>query len=377
MKTYLIFNTSKLIKKINSKTEFYELKEQGNNFNIIKKYKNKKGRPFSLKLPNQIIISPEVVGLIVGEGYIGSRTFIFANSNEEAISEVIDFLKQFNLPIKMYLEISIKNKEKDFEKECNRFWENYLKINIKRVRLRKEFNNITKYGTIHLNINNSLVAKILSIIIADSKLKIEKNKQLSINYLKGVIAAEGNINIKKSTNCIYMIRISATKQEERNHYKKCLEKVGLRIYCKDMPTVSKNEAKERGWKTDKGRAGAVIISRWENFIKIFELGLLDLHKDKKDKFLEYFLYNKFTKQFMDFKYFLSKEFTMKEAQIHFGFKGRSLNRVLTLYKQDYIYRKKINKVKFSYRLTEKYIGLYNKLNNKLSLHIAPLLKSNS
>lgn len=377
MKTNLIFNTEKLIKKINSKNEFYEIKKDKNTLDIIKKYKNKKGRPFSLKLPKQIIVSPEVIGLIVGEGYIGNRTLIFANSNEDAISKVIDFLKQFNLSIKMYLEISIKNKEKDFEKECKKFWENYLKTNLKRVRLRKEFNSITKHGTIHLNINNSLVAKILSIIVADSKSKIEKNKQLSVDYLKGIIAAEGNINIKKSTNCIYMIRISASKKEERNHYKRCLEKVGIKIYCEDMSTISPEDGIKRGWKTDKGRAGAVIVSRWENFIKIFELGLLDLHKDKKDRFLEYFLYNKFTKQFMDFKYFLNKEFTMKEAQIHFGFKGRYLNRVLTLYKQDYIYRKKINKIKFSYKLTEKYIKLYNKLNNELNLHIAPLLKSNS
>lgn len=377
MKTYILFNAIKLIKKINSKTEFYEVKEQCSNLNVTKKYKDKRGRPFSLKLLKQIIISPEVVGLIVGEGYIGNRNFIFANSNREAIEEVINFLKQFNMPIKMYLEISTKNKQKDYEKQCKEFWEDCLKIKLKRVRLREEFNSIAKYGTIHLILNNSLIAKLLSIIILDSKSKIEKNKQLSVDYLRGIIAAEGNINIKKSTDCVYMVRISATKQEERKHYRRCLEKAGLKIYCKDMPTISKNEAKERGWKTDKGRAGAVIISRWENFIKIFELGLLNLHKDKKDKFLEYFLYNKFTKQFMDFGYFLNKQFTMRDAQNYFGLKGRSLNRVLTLCKQGYISRRKVNKVKFLYRLTDRYNRLYNKLNNELKSNITPLLKSYS
>lgn len=377
MKTYLIFNTKKLVKRINSKEEFYDVKTNKNKLNITKKYYHKKGRPFSLKLSEKIIISPEVVGLIVGEGYVGNRNFVFANSNEKAITEVLDFLKQFNLPIKISLEISIKDKGKIFENECKEFWEKYLKTNIKRVRLRKEFKSITKHGTMHLNINNSLVAKILNIVIADSKSKIEKNKKLSVDYLRGIIAAEGNINVKKSTNCIYMIRISASKSEEREHYKRCLKKVGINIYCEDMPTVSPQEGIKRGWKTDKGRAGAVIISRWENFIKIFELGLLDLHKDKKNKFLEYFLYNKFTKQFMDFEYFLSKEFTMKEAQIHFGFKGRHLNRVLTLSKQRYISRRKINQRDYLYELTNKYINLYNKLNNELKFHITPLLKGNS
>lgn len=377
MKICLIFNTRKLVKKISSKTEFYEIKKQGNSLDITKKYKNKKGRPLSSKLPKQIIVSPEVVGLIVGEGYIGDRNFVFANSNEKAISEVIDFLKQFNLSIKMYLEISIKNKKKYFEDECREFWESYLKTTLKRIRLRKEFESITKHGTIHLIINNSLVAKLLREIIRISKTKIEKDKQFSINYLKGVIAAEGNINIKKPTNCVYMVRISATEQEEREHYRRCLEKVGIKIFCDDMPTISPEEGINRGWKTTKGRAGAVIISRWENFIKVYELELLDLHNDKKTKFLQYFFNNKFTKQFMDFGYFLNKEFTMKEAQGYFGFKGRHLNRVLTLLKQGYLSRRKINQVKFSYRLTDKYNKLYNKLNNELKLHTTPLLKSNS
>ncbi len=373
MKTCLIFNTKKLVKKINSKMELYEIKKQGNSLDITKKYKNKKGRPFFIKLPEQIIIPPDIVGLIVGEGYIGDRNFVFANSNERAINGVINFLRQFNLPIKMYLEISTKNKHKNFENECRRFWENYLKIKLKRVRLRKEFDSITKHGTIHFTINNSLVAKLLKEIIQISKIKIERNKQFSINYLKGVVAAEGNINIKKSTNCVYMIRISATKQEEREHYRRCLEKVGIKIFCEDMPTISPEEGMKKGWKTDKGRAGAVIISKWENFIKAYEMDLLSLHNDKKIKFLQYFFNNKFTKQFMDFGYFLNKEFTMKEAQSYFGFKGRHLNRVLTLLKQGYLSRRKINQVKFSYRLTGKYNKLYNKLNNELKLHTTPLL----
>jgi len=366
MKTHLIFNVRRLIKKINSKTEFYEIIQEKEMLNITKKYKNKKGRPFSLNLPSKILVSPEVIGLIVGEGYIGSRNFVFANSNDKAISEVINFLKQFNLPIKMYLEISMKNKGEGFENECRGFWENYFKRELKRmrIRLRKEFDSITPHGTLHLTINNSLVAKLLREIIRISKIKIENNQQLSISYLRGIIAAEGNINIKKSTNCVYMIRISATKQEERDHYKRCLEKSGLKIYCKDMPTVSKIEAKSRGWKTDTGRAGAVIISRWENFIKAYELGLLNLHNDKKTKFLQHFFNNKFTRQFMDFKYFLNKEFTMKEAQIHFRFKSRNLNRVATLCQQGYLSIRKINQVKFLYKLTDKYLKLYNKLNEE-------------
>lgn len=87
---------------------------------------------------------------------------------------------------------------------------------------------------------------------------------------------------------------------------------------------------------------------------------------KKDKFIAYFFNNKFTIQFMGFKYFISKEFTMKEAQSLFNFRGRHVTRILTFVDKGYISRRKINRVKFAYKLTNKYISLYNKLNQVLN-----------
>lgn len=369
----LIFKTEKLIKKLNSPKEFYQINKNSNLLEIIKKPKNKKGRPVSINLPKEIIISPEATGLIVGEGFIRDRSFVFANSNEKAIGIILEFLKQFHLPIKFYLEIAVKGKSKEFIQECRGFWEKRLSIKLNRVRLRKEFYNSGNKGTIHITINSSVVAKLLKQIIEISKKSIEKDKPLSISYLKGIIAAEGNVNIKKSTNCIYMIRISASRPEEREHYKRCLEKVGINIYCKDMPTISPEEGIRKGWKTTKGRAGAVIISRWDNFIKIFELGLLELSREKQKRFINYFINNKFTKQFLDFEKFINKEFTMKQAQEFFNFSGRYLNRVLTLYRKGYVSRRKLNKTKFVYRLTENYLNLYDKLKTALNSPITQAL----
>jgi hypothetical protein len=357
MKTQILFNTRDLIKSLNSLS--YNIEDVGDKLKIVKKYANLKGRPFSIILPRKIQIYPEAVGLIVGEGYIGNRRFVFANSNKKAISEVCHFLEQFNLPFDFYLELSVKNKSNHFIYKSKFFWENHLKIKLKRIRLRKEFNNITLHGTIHVGINNSLVAKLLRIIIEKSKKAIEKSSSLSKDYLKGILAAEGNINIKKKTKCVYMVRISASKTEEREHYKRCLDKVGIKVFCKDMPTISKQEAIQRRWKTDKGRAGAVIISRWENFIKILQLGLLDLSRDKEQKFRKYFINNKFTRQFLDFKSFIGKEFTMKQAQNYFNLSGRSLNRVLSFLKKGYISRRELDKKRFIYKLTKKYISIYD------------------
>ncbi len=365
MRTLLNFNIEKLIKNFDTEQNYIISKEKSSIF-IKRQYKNGRGRPFSIKLPKRITISPETAGLIVGEGFSSKYSFVFANSNEKIIDEVLYFLKQFNLPIKMYIEISMKNKADRFISECKQFWETHLKLIIERIRLRREFKSLAKHGTLHLIISNSLVARLMSELIEESKRIIENNQGLSIKYLKGVIAAEGNVNIKKTTKCVYMIRISASKIKDRSHYKKCLKIAGIDISCKDMPTISKEEGKLRGWKTDKGRAGAVIISRWKNFIKILELGLLDLNENKKRTFLEYFPNNLFTKQFMECAPFLNKEFTMKDAQDHFKFKGRHVDRVLSLYKQGYLSRRKINKIKHVYKTTEKYVQLYEKLNRSLS-----------
>ncbi len=52
---------------------------------------------------------------------------------------------------------------------------------------------------------------------------------------------------------------------------------------------------------------------------------------------------------------------MKEAQIYFGFSGRKVDRVLTLYKQKYLSRRKMNNTKFLYKLNNKYRLTYDKL----------------
>ncbi len=323
---------------------------------------------------SKIKIKPEVVGLIDAEGYIGDRVFIFANSNQRIIKEIINFLSQFNLELKTYLEISTKNINKNFIKKAKKCWEKSLKIKIKRVRERKEFKNTTKAGTLHIGIYNKEFSKQLSKVINQSKKKIEKNKQLTTGYLKGIIAGEGNINVKgTTTKCLYMVRISAKEQSERNYYKKLLKNIGINVYCKDMPTISKEEGIKIGWKTTRGRAGAVLISRWENFIKILLLDLLELHEDKKKSFAKHFVNNKFTKNFLSFEPFIKKEFTTKEAQTKFQLRGRHIDRLLTLYKKGYVTRREIHKKKHVYKLTPKYIKTYNLF--KRELPITKLIKS--
>jgi hypothetical protein len=370
MKTFLTYKTKELVDNSN---KYYSINESKDLVKILRD--SKFGRPTHVKLPKELGILPETLGLIVGEGYVGDRSFVFANSNENAVDLVLGFLKQFKVPIRIYLEVSTKNTPKAFVKKSKEFWENHLKIKLNRVRKREEFNNITKHGTIHLCMNGKIISEVIKNLVIKSKKKVEEDKEFSVGYLKGIFAAEGNVNAKKTTNCLYMVRISSKKQDERDHYKRCLKSAGLNIYCRDMPSVSKEEGKQKGWKSDKGRAGCVIISRWENFVKILMLDLLGINSEKREKFIRGFINNKFTKQFLDFENFINKKFIMKDAQLYFDFKGRHLNRLLTLHKLGYASRENINN-KFEYKLTEKYMDLYKKIKSELKLfQITPLLNS--
>ncbi len=54
MKTTLNFKTEKLIDNLKTSMEFYEIKRNKEDLFIIKKYINKRGRPFSVILPKKL-----------------------------------------------------------------------------------------------------------------------------------------------------------------------------------------------------------------------------------------------------------------------------------------------------------------------------------
>lgn len=368
------YKTENLLEKV-CRTQPYNYFKKENKLTMKRIIKNYKGRNVEFDFPIYIKINPSTAGLIVGEGYIDERQFVFANSNEKAIKSVLEFLSQFNINnIKFTLELSIKNMKNDFIEKSRTKWENIIHDRITKIRLRKEFNNTTEKGTLHLRYHNSCFAKVLKVIIEDAKRKAESNKNIAKEYIKGVLAAEGNINVKKKTRCLYLVRISAKKKRERVHYKKCLKKIGIKIYCKDMPTVNKCDPRTLTWKTKKGRGGAVLINRWMNFYKILSIGLLDLHKDKKEKFIKHFLYNKTTKWLLEFKNLPEKWFTAKDFKEEFDLARQPSDRIKKMLELKFLKQKRIKSVnkypRYKYHLMGKYFQFINKLLNN-----APFIKS--
>jgi len=130
-----------------------------------------------------------------------------------------------------------------------------------------------------------------------------------------------------------------------------------------MPTINKNDVRTLHWKTKKGRGGAVLINRWINFYKILLMDLLELHQDKKQKFIKHFLYNKTTRWLLEFKDLSRKEFTMRELKEAFKLRAKPRDRINKMLSLNLIKRRKINSKNtiYGYCLTESYFEFVNKL----------------
>lgn len=366
---YLIFDTQKIIREICSEEPIRYCYEFCNNKIVFRKKSGNGilGRRTEFVFPLKIKLNPSTFGLIIGEGYIDSRQFAFVNSNENIINHVLKFLNQFNIPLYFTLELAMKNMDNGFIEDSKKAWECVVGHSIKNIRVRKEFNNTTRKGILHIRCYNSCFARVLEIIFGLSKNLVETDECFSREYIKGILAAEGNVNVKKSTGCLYMVRISAKAETERAHYKRCLEKIGIKIYCKDMPTIDKNDERVKFWKTNNGRGGAVIINRWANFYKMFSMDLLDIHENKRSKFVRHFLNNKTTKWLLEFKDLPKQWLTMREFKNMFGLKSVPRCRVDKMLSLKFLVKKRIkpkNRCAMQvYHLTGEYFKFINKLSN--------------
>lgn len=363
---FIEFEIEKIVKDFCDENGNYEYEKTDNSIKMKIKKGRYRGRYTEFIFPSKIMLRPSTLGLIIGEGYADNSQFVFGNSNEKIIELVLEFLSQFKIALDYTVEVCVKNMDNSFLSESIKKWERAFSIKINRNRIRTEFRNTTEKGTLHIRCFNSCFSRILQCIFKKAKILVEENQDMTKDYLRGIIAAEGNINVKSTTTkCLYMVRISAKRKDERDHYKRCLDNIGIKIHCKDMPTINKNDEKTRYWKTKKGRAGAVLINRWMNFYKILSMDLLDIHKDKKRKFIEHFLNNKTTKWLLEFRKISNGWITAKELMDRFGLKtypGIRIDKMLFL---GFLEKKKIRAIsrypRYAYRLTNKYHEFISKL----------------
>lgn len=244
---------------------------------------------------NNFILIPSVIkadyfffeglGLQQGDGTqsLSDSHITFTNSCIDLIYHQIAWFNNLGISsdvMRIYPEIPANS---DVEQEKLK-WISYLsKTGIKNDQFRssKIGNKNIKNSLVQLLFHNRLFKLFYLYLMYNLRDDILKDKIKAAAYVKGILAAEGAVRLD-TTKILGSIKISASSAERRNFYKKCLNSIGIEVSKDDLTKGSE----------------AVIITHFNNFRKIYDSDLLQLHPAKHGKFNRGFMNYKAPKKIM-------------------------------------------------------------------------------
>lgn len=248
--------------------------------------KNKKGRilnpqnqPLPLTVSRYIELNEnfgEMLGLYFGDGTKKySRCIELCNSCPELIKLWLNHLLYFgikieNLSFGVKVSENVKLKYKITEEEIKEYWRRSLnipiemKISIGWVKTKgRPSTYLQKYGTCIIRYFNITFSVFYNSLIKNIPQFLEISEQFRIGFIRGVIASDGNINIKKNSS-LNMVRIAGDKKQRQ---------FISAILLKFLNIQSKEDKNNQ-----------IYFSNVKNLRKIKELNLHILHPAKKRKF---------------------------------------------------------------------------------------------
>lgn len=240
----------------------YQSKDLHNNFVLI---------PSKIKSDNFFF---EGLGLQQGDGThsLSDVHITFTNGCYELIEHQLKWFNNLGInlnSIRIYPEIP-KDQQKTFEE----IKEKLISLGVKEYQFRKRKSKLinTKNVLIQLVFHNKLFKVIYLFVLKELKKDILFNKNYIQFYFRGLIAAEGCVRTRSKDGVLNDIKISATNEKFRSFIKSCFLKIGI-VTCKDELT----EGSE-----------AVVVRRYENFLKLNALAAFNLHPKKQEKFIKGF-----------------------------------------------------------------------------------------
>src|SRR3989344_5242102 len=259
------------------------------NLSYITEGYNSSTKEYSLTISRKIektIRTFEILGLLQAEmGKTQNGTLSFANNQPKIINYVLNWFKKelelnksiWRWSIKLNInEPSDNNYKKEIESKVINYWTNKTKISLtnaypKKVTYIKNTHNIKlkplDTGSLVLEYRNNLFSQVIKNLVKEITYKkvLDYNSNLIQGYIRGILAGESTVELSKKDKK-YRIHITALKNEEREIYKNCLNKIGIEV-------KSYNNYKD------------LIISKKENNIKLLNQRLMTLHPKKYAKFL--------------------------------------------------------------------------------------------
>ncbi len=239
---------------------WYQPKTRGKIEVILPKY---------IKLDKNFILG---LGLSIGDGLNNpskyNTHYNFSNTNLELTKIVYNWLKNYFKIKKNKIQIyAIKNRV-IFEEEINQICK---KLKIKKEKIRIYNYKRNKKLEVILQLSSPIFQCLYLNLLKNIQNIIIKNKNYRRAFLKALFAAEGHVkhSIYKTLESIIFSFNPKTEVKLAQFVKKCLKKE--EINCK----INNN--------------GIIYFCSYEKMLKFYNLGLIELNKEKEDKFIK--LYN--------------------------------------------------------------------------------------
>lgn len=243
-------------------------------------YKYGRGRINFVIIPEKIQLRREfweTFGILFGEMMRKGRRISVSNTSPRVINCILNYFDKSNL-IKLddwTVTININGRnicdnKLVYEKKIKDYWSSVLLYcNIKAVRWCNYNSTLNpNFGQINLDYNNKSLTKIIFYLIKFIRENVLRNKQDSMDFLRGLIAAEGSVD-KDKRNILQDVKIASKLKEEREFYHALLQKINI-----------KSKIYEGNHNIRSGG--------FQNFILFLEYKLFDLHEKRYQNFIQRF-----------------------------------------------------------------------------------------
>lgn len=246
--------------------------------NLIKvfyKGKSPRNTPKPIILPKIINLDEEIienVGMYIGDGTLSptrKHQIEFTTIDVDMAKKFLDFLtKRWCVKIQNITFILKYNKGN--KKTIKEKWKKYLNVPSEKLLVKKE----TKYNardSLTIIVNSLIFTQVFKKFIKKSLPLIKLNSKLIKAFLRGEFAADGKFIVEKDTNTYYISEITFCYNYPkelwlRNYLVECLKKEGIT-------------------KINENRKGFIRITGWNNYFKLWKMGIFNCCKRKKEKFL--------------------------------------------------------------------------------------------
>lgn len=204
----------------------------------------------------------------------------FSNMKPDLVNLAVKALTELGIShkrMKVQPIINTKSEDKD-EKKIIEYWtENTLFSENQFVSVYRDgrYETEADFGSVNLKVYDKIARNILENLIRE--VKDSDDEEQLINFLQGLFAAEGSVNLSPQ-NRINYISLGVKDPELRKEHREMLKKLGINPGGNIDP-ISKEDAKKSG--LSRRRGGFFMIQGIENFRKLLKYNLLKLYPKKQ------------------------------------------------------------------------------------------------